>query len=139
MPWSKVFAFSDPFPYQAAIRAADVELYPTTRGEFRAELTQITLNQLWMQRFHEKLPQVFVSKIKPGRKVIGFLTGEQPAIQHCGMNLSPRDIVICNSDAMHHRRSEEHTSELQSRQYLVCRLLLEKKNNSVATFRAKCR
>src|SRR3712207_7596901 len=27
----------------------------------------------------------------------------------------------------HRRRSEEHTSELQSRQYLVCRLLLEKK------------
>src|SRR3712207_7750973 len=27
-------------------------------------------------------------------------------------------------------RSEEHTSELQSRQYLVCRLLLEKKNSS---------
>src|SRR3712207_7201726 len=27
-------------------------------------------------------------------------------------------------------RSEEHTSELQSRQYLVCRLLLEKKNAS---------
>src|SRR3712207_6898975 len=26
-----------------------------------------------------------------------------------------------------HERSEEHTSELQSRQYLVCRLLLEKK------------
>src|SRR3712207_7850794 len=29
-----------------------------------------------------------------------------------------------------HRRSEEHTSELQSRQYLVCRLLLEKKINT---------
>src|SRR3712207_8840817 len=28
-------------------------------------------------------------------------------------------------------RSEEHTSELQSRQYLVCRLLLEKKNSSL--------
>src|SRR3712207_6861034 len=28
-----------------------------------------------------------------------------------------------------HGRSEEHTSELQSRQYLVCRLLLEKKKN----------
>src|SRR3712207_7354376 len=28
-------------------------------------------------------------------------------------------------------RSEEHTSELQSRQYLVCRLLLEKKNNTL--------
>src|SRR3712207_9026349 len=30
-------------------------------------------------------------------------------------------------------RSEEHTSELQSRQYLVCRLLLEKKQNDHAT------
>src|SRR5947209_11345381 len=29
----------------------------------------------------------------------------------------------------HCQRSEEHTSELQSRQYLVCRLLLEKKKN----------
>src|SRR3712207_8480476 len=28
------------------------------------------------------------------------------------------------------KRSEEHTSELQSRQYLVCRLLLEKKNTA---------
>src|SRR3712207_8498707 len=33
-------------------------------------------------------------------------------------------------------RSEEHTSELQSRQYLVCRLLLEKKQHSVARCRA---
>src|SRR3712207_7169768 len=29
------------------------------------------------------------------------------------------------------RRSEEHTSELQSRQYLVCRLLLEKKKKEI--------
>src|SRR2546427_9485842 len=29
----------------------------------------------------------------------------------------------------HHRRSEEHTSELQSQSNLVCRLLLEKKKN----------
>src|SRR5947209_10858378 len=29
-------------------------------------------------------------------------------------------------------RSEEHTSELQSRQYLVCRLLLEKKKNNIS-------
>src|SRR3712207_7542186 len=31
-------------------------------------------------------------------------------------------------------RSEEHTSELQSRQYLVCRLLLEKKKTSPCTY-----
>src|SRR3712207_8899183 len=34
------------------------------------------------------------------------------------------------SASRHWRRSEEHTSELQSRQYLVCRLLLEKKKKN---------
>src|SRR3712207_7852101 len=35
---------------------------------------------------------------------------------------------------VHGRRSEEHTSELQSRQYLVCRLLLEKKGRTVREY-----
>src|SRR5438445_1656541 len=35
-------------------------------------------------------------------------------------------------------RSEEHTSELQSRQYLVCRLLLEKKNSQNTTLTTRC-
>src|SRR3712207_8061632 len=35
------------------------------------------------------------------------------------------------SRTYHTFRSEEHTSELQSRQYLVCRLLLEKKNTAL--------
>src|SRR3712207_2334246 len=37
---------------------------------------------------------------------------------------------IVDSEPGHLARSEEHTSELQSRQYLVCRLLLEKKKNN---------
>src|SRR3712207_7006558 len=37
--------------------------------------------------------------------------------------------VVQVADGLH-LRSEEHTSELQSRQYLVCRLLLEKKKNT---------
>src|SRR3712207_8331554 len=42
---------------------------------------------------------------------------------------SPRSTArsASTSDGSRRRRSEEHTSELQSRQYLVCRLLLEKK------------
>src|SRR3712207_7622585 len=35
-------------------------------------------------------------------------------------------------------RSEEHTSELQSRQYLVCRLLLEKKKNNITDNSHRC-
>src|SRR5947209_16259212 len=38
-------------------------------------------------------------------------------------------------DGILRRRSEEHTSELQSRQYLVCRLLLEKKKSTDLTSR----
>src|SRR3712207_8183746 len=44
---------------------------------------------------------------------------------------SPRSRFVCSRSGrtLHSPpRSEEHTSELQSRQYLVCRLLLEKKN-----------
>src|SRR5947209_15876384 len=39
---------------------------------------------------------------------------------------------ISSSQRVHGGRSEEHTSELQSRQYLVCRLLLEKKKCELA-------
>src|SRR3712207_7610757 len=39
--------------------------------------------------------------------------------------------AISASSVPGYRRSEEHTSELQSRQYLVCRLLLEKKKQFV--------
>src|SRR3712207_7373746 len=39
-------------------------------------------------------------------------------------------LVRVRQELVQRRRSEEHTSELQSRQYLVCRLLLEKKKKS---------
>src|SRR5947209_12817879 len=46
--------------------------------------------------------------------------------------IAPEDRVETVSDALGFEldRSEEHTSELQSRQYLVCRLLLEKKKKN---------
>src|SRR3712207_7082288 len=40
--------------------------------------------------------------------------------------------VVHGHDAGARPRSEEHTSELQSRQYLVCRLLLEKKHTTMS-------
>src|SRR3712207_7178508 len=43
-------------------------------------------------------------------------------LQIDGQMRTGRDVLVA--------RSEEHTSELQSRQYLVCRLLLEKKKNT---------
>src|SRR3712207_8835465 len=50
--------------------------------------------------------------------------------RECGAELEPsRAPGTPTQDAGPLARSEEHTSELQSRQYLVCRLLLEKKKN----------
>src|SRR2546429_4236467 len=45
-------------------------------------------------------------------------------------NLSGVALQLAGSDQPFQRRSEEHTSELQSRLHLVCRLLLEKKKQS---------
>src|SRR5207253_11283960 len=39
-------------------------------------------------------------------------------------------ILFCSSSIAQNKRSEEHTSELQSRGHLVCRLLLEKKKKN---------
>src|SRR3712207_8885859 len=60
-----------------------------------------------------------------------------PAILRVQYDVRPRDGIVELLDLVQpflqvgvelgRRRSEEHTSELQSRQYLVCRLLLEKK------------
>src|SRR3712207_8319392 len=60
-------------------------------------------------------------------------------LQTCRRNSGTRSVTTCvlpgrprrNSGRRRGSRSEEHTSELQSRQYLVCRLLLEKKNTIV--------
>src|SRR2546422_1840442 len=45
------------------------------------------------------------------------------------LQLAGRSLLDCRADA-HVGRSEEHTSELQSRLHLVCRLLLEKKKKN---------
>src|SRR5258708_30956535 len=49
------------------------------------------------------------------------------AFMYASVSTSP----VRQSCTMHGARSEEHTSELQSPDHLVCRLLLEKKNVSV--------
>src|SRR3712207_7348574 len=56
------------------------------------------------------------SQLRPG-DILTFGRGNR--ITHVGMYIGDG------------KRSEEHTSELQSRQYLVCRLLLEKKKKKI--------
>src|SRR5437870_8940135 len=53
------------------------------------------------------------------------------------LNESAKRLLAAPPNAGAGRRSEEHTSELQSRGHLVCRLLLEKKKSTYDTFRQR--
>ncbi len=103
MPSSISSIFSDPLPYQAALRISDVEVLPTAKGKFRAELTQIDLHELWMQRGRENLPHVVVGTVKPTRKAISFLTNEQADMVYCGQSALPGSIIVQRTDAQHRR------------------------------------
>src|SRR3712207_7426913 len=54
----------------------------------------------------------------------------QIAAEQVGLLLAVDEDALAAVGVEQRGRSEEHTSELQSRQYLVCRLLLEKKNHA---------
>src|SRR3712207_7654908 len=61
------------------------------------------------------------------------------AVVHVVFDLAGADYVVEPPGQARTTRSEEHTSELQSRQYLVCRLLLEKKHTHSRNSRAAAR
>src|SRR3712207_6908755 len=72
---------------------------------------------------------------RPRRSSCGLLTRLRPTGERLQSGLDHRAARVLAGalglGAVGDLRSEEHTSELQSRQYLVCRLLLEKKKNTV--------
>jgi AraC-like DNA-binding protein len=106
MPSSRVFSFTDPHRYQAAVRGADVELFVTAKGAFCAELTQINLHKLWVQRACETIPRVMHSAVSKKRAPIVFLShANQVAMQHSGMEVPPGTIIFDGLGAVHHHRS----------------------------------
>src|SRR3712207_7411722 len=87
----------------------------------------------------QNLPELGVVQQRPYLRVVGVLevVARLPRLPCLQQHLEvfrraardPRALQrVTQQRASAARRSEEHTSELQSRQYLVCRLLLEKKN-----------
>src|SRR3712207_6988389 len=67
---------------------------------------------------------LFRSRIKDARKVHAAAFDSAAALRKAGYHEAAGAML---TTSVMPSRSEEHTSELQSRQYLVCRLLLEKK------------
>src|SRR3989441_2341203 len=73
---------------------------------------------------------LFATLVKPGQVVPNntHFDTTRANIEYCGAEA--RDLVIAEGRERV-PRSEEHTSELQSLAYLVCRLLLEKKKKNI--------
>ena len=104
MAWSRVFSFDDPSACQAVIWSADCELLPIAKGSFRAGLTQVGMNSLWMHRIGVSLPQVNTVAVKPGRRAIGFLIEPNSSpLLHCGLEVLPGDIIVNGFDVTHQR------------------------------------
>src|SRR2546422_4216268 len=72
------------------------------------------------------------NRLQLGAQVFHRLRGERAS--RFGFQL-PRAAILLDFLARAFDRSEEHTSELQSRLHLVCRLLLEKKKKNSTTLR----
>src|SRR3712207_8687230 len=77
-------------------------------------------------------PRLQRPRLAEGVLLPGPLVGDQEHLPADVADEQVQDAVALPVGRVHRRgaRSEEHTSELQSRQYLVCRLLLEKKTNT---------
>src|SRR3712207_8757489 len=90
--------------------------------------------EIYPLSLHDALPIYPPADLEVGepRGLTGEALGERRRTAHGLAEQDPRH----GQGLLHERgRSEEHTSELQSRQYLVCRLLLEKKKT---IFRRYC-
>ncbi len=108
MARSTALGFTDPLSFQAAISTADLQLLPTARGPFRAELTKVCFDQLWMNRFYQNLPVINAGAMKPGRRVFTFFTSAEPAaMRHCGMHVLSGDIIVNNFDEIHQQTEAE--------------------------------
>src|SRR5690554_7573015 len=72
-------------------------------------------------------PRIFLRNPGP----VGIGTGRKEVVGHCPGRLPALPNRANPGNHPRQSRSEEHTSELQSRPHLVCRLLLEKKNKEL--------
>ena len=104
MPNSAVLTFTDPDAFYAAVRNAQVDGVVTARGNFRAELTRIDLNRVWMLRGEESLARIHSVAIG-NRVAILFPTGQNPPEYVDGMELPQGRILVFGLGSVGHQRT----------------------------------
>src|SRR5271165_113362 len=110
MTLCSVTTFSDAAHFEHAIRAAESKIHAIAPGSFRAQLTKIDLNSLWLQAGIEILPRTAHFAIPEERAPIMFLADEnEPAVQHSGHALTSESILFWGSGASHYHRAAKAT------------------------------
>src|SRR3712207_7912446 len=105
------------FPYTTLFRSVDLDHLNISFEQvcfLEKEVNNIIEQSLSLHIF--SLPSEKAHQLSLRKAISSKIRGEVRFVEVPGI-----DLCACGG------RSEEHTSELQSRQYLVCRLLLEKK------------
>src|SRR3712207_9107352 len=89
--------------------------------------------EIYTLSLHDALPISSVPTVRPRSAVASRTPNATTSLKQTMPSISGWSVRsrMAASRAGGRSRSEEHTSELQSRQYLVCRLLLEKKKNKI--------
>src|SRR3712207_7106921 len=91
--------------------------------------------EIYTLSLHDALP--ISTQVEIGRELHGLAARADDAQRDHADDVAVDQpelvVLVVQGGRVEVDRSEEHTSELQSRQYLVCRLLLEKKNNTITT------
>src|SRR5947209_13211037 len=93
---------------------------------FTILLNPPTTSDIYTLSLHDALPIFAVSTCAVSSSFVISPVAWSTPPESVAVTFSPSLIFV--RSVADEDRSEEHTSELQSRQYLVCRLLLEKKN-----------
>src|SRR3712207_9550128 len=97
-------------------------MVPLHAPEYLFFFNDTATTEIYTLSLHDALPICILEA-----RVAALEEGEAAVAMSSGMGAISSTLWTVLKAGDHVIRSEEHTSELQSRQYLVCRLLLEKK------------
>jgi len=103
---SIALAFDDPYSYESAVRAANVSGFISEKGNFRASLTKVDLNDLWLQAGWEQLGRSNHVSVPKSRSPIFFIsTPKQGRFELSGRDIDSGQLVFWGEDVSHYLRS----------------------------------
>jgi len=107
MAQGRVFSFTDPDAYQERVRASQAAILSLGRGDFRAELTRVDFDRLWIQRGSDNLQRISRTTMDRKRAIVNFIAEPQlPATHLGGLEMKADDMAVFGRGATSIVRTE---------------------------------